>query len=92
MNNPEEKYMLEYAMFERLPFRSQTEAIAKYGNILARRQHNKWQVTLYELHNTFVELWSGEQVQVYSTFKNSANKVAIFEPYLDAVNVSGLER
>jgi len=28
---------------------------------------------------------------VYSTFQNAANKVAIFEPYLDAVNVSELD-
>jgi hypothetical protein len=79
--------MLEYSMFDRLPFRSQTEAIAKHGTILAQRQHNKWVVTLYEFNNTFVELWSGEQAQVYSTFKHSANKVAIFEPYLDDVDV-----
>ncbi|MEJ8756996.1 hypothetical protein WG947_08320 [Pontibacter sp. H259] len=82
--------MHEYSWFERLPFRSQTEAIAKHGTILAQRQHNKWQVTLYEYHNTFVELWSGEQVQVYSTFKSNANKVTIFEPYLDGVNVQHL--
>ncbi|MBC5774833.1 hypothetical protein H8S95_12220 [Pontibacter sp. KCTC 32443] len=82
--------MLEYSMFERLPFRSQAEAIAKDGTILAQRQYNKWLVTLYEFNNTFVELWSGDNVQVFSTFKKSANASAIFDPYLDQVDVQDL--
>ncbi|NDK57439.1 hypothetical protein [Pontibacter fetidus] len=82
--------MLEYSMFERLPFRSQAEAIAKNGTILARRKYNTWHVTLYEFNDTFVELWSGDAVQVFSTFKASASKVAIFEPYLDSVDVGEL--
>ena len=84
--------MLEYSLFERLPFRSQAEAIAKDGTLLAQRNYNKWTVTLYELNNSFVELWNGEQVQVYSTFKQSANKVAIFEPYIDHVEVNDILR
>ena len=74
-------------MFDRLPFRSQEEALAKGGTILAQRKHNGWTVTLYTLNNSFVELWAGETVQVYSTFKKSANVVAILEPYADEVDV-----
>ncbi|HEY4650389.1 MAG TPA: hypothetical protein VIG72_03200 [Pontibacter sp.] len=79
--------MLEYSMFERLPFRSQAEVIARAGTILASRRYNNWHVTLYEFNNTFVELWSGEQVQVFSMFKHTASKVAVFEPYLGAIDL-----
>ena len=79
--------MQEYSMFERLPFRSQEEALAKGGTMLAQRKHNSWTVTLYALNNSFVELWSGETLQVYSTFKKSANALAILEPYADEVDV-----
>ncbi|WP_299821259.1 hypothetical protein [uncultured Pontibacter sp.] len=82
--------MLEYSMFERLPFRSQAEALAKNGTVLAQRKYNNWTVTLYTLNNSFIELWSGDKVQVYSTFKKSANAVAILEPYVDAVDVKEL--
>lgn len=83
--------MLEYSMFERLPFRSQAEVIAKAGTIVASRNYKQWHVTLFELDNRFVELWTGEKVQVFSTFKDSASKIAIFEPYLDAVDVQELD-
>ncbi len=83
--------MLEYSLFERLPFRNQAEAIVRDGNLLARRNYNNWQVTLYEYNNTFVELWQGAHAQVFSTFKSSANKVAIFEPYLQAVVVEEID-
>lgn len=74
-------------MFERLPFRSQEEALAKGGTMLAQRKYHGWTVTLYALNNSFIELWSGETVQVYSTFKKSANAVAILEPYADGFDV-----
>ncbi|GAB3204086.1 hypothetical protein ABID22_004016 [Pontibacter aydingkolensis] len=83
--------MQEFSMFERLPFRSQEEALAKGGTMLAQRKHNVWTVTLYFLNNSFVELWSGETVQVYSTFKKSANVVDILEPYADEVDVGDLQ-
>ena len=79
--------MLEYSMFERLPFRSQEEAIAKDGTLLAQRLHNGWTVTLYALNGSFVELWAGDEVQVYSSFKKTANAIAILEPYADGVDV-----
>ncbi|MDX5435592.1 MAG: hypothetical protein LPK03_00250 [Pontibacter sp.] len=79
--------MLEYSLFERLPFRSQEEAIAKDGTLLAQRLHNGWTVTLYALNGSFVELWSGETIQVYSSFKKSANAMVIFEPYADGFDV-----
>ena len=84
--------MLEYSLFERLPFRSQAEAIAKDGTLLAQRTYNNWTVTLYELNNSFVELWSGSDAEVFSVFKKSANKVAIFEPYIDHLEVSSFLR
>ncbi|WP_242929337.1 hypothetical protein [Pontibacter vulgaris] len=79
--------MLEYSMFDRLPFRSQTETLAKHGTLLARRSYNNWTVTLYTLNNSFVEVWSGNEIEVMSSFKNSANAIAILEPYTDAIDV-----
>lgn len=82
--------MLEYSMFERLPFRSQAESLAKDGTILAQRNYNNWTVTLYTLQNSFVELWQGEHAQVISTFKASANAVAILDPYIDSIDVQDI--
>jgi hypothetical protein len=82
--------MLEYSLFERLSFRDQAEEIARSGNLLARRNYNNWQVTLYEYNNTFVELWQGNNAEVFCTFKNTASKVIIFEPYLSSVEVENL--
>ncbi|MER2996811.1 hypothetical protein [Pontibacter populi] len=82
--------MLEYSMFERLPFRKQAEIIAKNGTLVAQRNYKQWMVTLYKVNNSFVELWSGDNMQVYSTFKQSANTVAIFDPYLDEVDFTDL--
>lgn len=79
--------MLEYSLFERLPFRSQTESLAKEGIVLAQRKHNSWTVTLYSLDNAFVELWSGEKAQVISTFKKTASAVAILEPYINELHI-----
>lgn len=79
--------MLEYSMFERLPFRSQAESLAKDGTILAQRNYNGWEVTLYSLNGLFVELWAGKEAQVISTFKKSANAIAVLDPYIDDMNV-----
>ncbi|WP_299754741.1 hypothetical protein [uncultured Pontibacter sp.] len=79
--------MLEHSMFERLPLRSQAETLAKEGTLLAQRKFNSWTVKLYTLNNTFVELWTGEEAQVISTFKTSASAVAVLEPYLGEVDV-----
>lgn len=79
--------MLEYSMFDKLPFRSQAETLAKDGTFVAQRQHNNWTVTLYSLNDSFVELWTGEQVQVFSTFKKSAKALAILEPYAEAIDI-----
>ena len=82
--------MQEYSMFERLPLRSQAEVLAKDGTVLAQRRFNGWTVTLYALHSTFVERWSGKEAEVYSTFKKSADAVTVLEPYLDAIDVQDL--
>jgi hypothetical protein len=82
--------MLEYSMFERLPLRSQTDALAKDGTILAQRNYNNWTVTLYALHNSFVERWHGNDMEVISTFKESANPIAILEPYVEAIDIQSL--
>ncbi|WP_162054588.1 hypothetical protein [Pontibacter pamirensis] len=79
--------MLEYSMFERLPFRSQAESLAKDGTILAQRSYNDWQVTLYSLNGLFVELWAGKEAQIISTFKKTANAVAVLDPYIDDIDV-----
>ncbi|MDX5417686.1 MAG: hypothetical protein LPK09_00615 [Hymenobacteraceae bacterium] len=80
--------MLEFTMFERLPIRSQAETLAKEGTVIAQRQHKGLTVTLYTLYNGFVELWSGNHVQVYSTFKETAKAGDILEPYLDTLEVA----
>ncbi len=79
--------MLEYSMFERLPFQSQSEFLGKRGTVLAQRKHKEWLVTLYSLNGLFVELWAGKEAQVVSTFKKSANAIAVLEPYIDAIDV-----
>jgi hypothetical protein len=79
--------MLEYSWFERLPLRSQTETLARDGIVLAQRKHNDWVVTLYTLHNVFVERWTGKEAEVISTFKRSANAVAVLEPYIAEIDV-----
>lgn len=74
-------------MFERLPFRSQEEAIARDGTLIAQRHHKGWTVTLFALHHTFVELWSGRDAEVFSTFKKSARAVDVLEPYLEGMDI-----
>ena len=79
--------MLEYSMFDRLPLRRQAEIIATKGTLIAQRNYNQWVVSLYKVENAFVELWSGDTIQVYSTFREPANTIAIFDPYLDKIDV-----
>lgn len=78
-------YMLEYSMFERLPYRSQREALKKEGTLIARRQVNGYTILLYILGHTFVEVWTGTEAEVVTTFKKSANAMAVLEPYVDAM-------
>lgn len=79
--------MLEYSMFERLPFRSQIEALTTHGTLLAQRRYNTWTVTLYVVNGAFVELWSGKEAEVISTFKKSANALDVLEPYVEGIDV-----
>jgi hypothetical protein len=79
--------MLEHSMFERLPLRSQAETLAKEGTILAQRQFKSWTVTLYTLNHVFVEVWTGQEAQVISTFRKSANALAVLEPYVEGLDV-----
>ena len=79
--------MQEYSMFERLPFRSQKEIVARDGTLLAQRRHNNWLVTLYETDHAFIEHWCGDDVQVFTSFKKTVNAVAIYEPYVNLINV-----
>ncbi len=80
--------MLEYSMFERLPLHYQTETLSKKGLILGQRTYNGWAVTLYTLNDAFVELWSGNGMAVTSTFKKSADALAVLAPYVDAVDIA----
>ncbi len=82
--------MLEYAMFERLPAWSQVDTLTKQGTQLAQREHNEWTVSLYSLHNRFVELWAKNGLFVTSTFQPDASPLDIVEPYLEHVNVKHL--
>ena len=77
-------------MFERLPQRSQIDTLAKDGVKLAQRTYKGWAVTLFSLHGLFVEQWVGNDMQVMSTFKKSANAVTVLEPYLDDLDVQEL--
>lgn len=75
--------MQEYSMFEKLPFRSQQEALHKGGTLIAQRTFNGYTVSLYTLGNTFVERWAGKGMEVISTFKVPSNAMAVLEPYID---------
>lgn len=74
--------MLEYSMFERLPYRSQREALKKEGTLIAQRQVNGYTILLYTIGHTFVEVWTGTEAEVVTTFKKSANVMAVLEPYI----------
>ncbi|MBF8964523.1 hypothetical protein I0P70_14815 [Pontibacter sp. FD36] len=82
--------MLEYSMFERLPYRSQREALKKEGTLIARRQVNGYTILLYTLGHTFVEVWTGAEAEVVSTFKQTASAMAVLEPYADEVDIRQL--
>ncbi|EJF08141.1 MULTISPECIES: hypothetical protein [Pontibacter] len=82
--------MLEYSMFERLPYRSQREALKKEGTLIARRQVNGYTILLYTLGHTFVEVWTGAEAEVVSTFKQTASAMAVLEPYADEIDIRQL--
>lgn len=77
-------------MFERLPFRSQREALKEGGTLIAQRQVGDYTITLYTLDHVFVEVWTGKEAEVVSTFKKSAGAIAVLEPYLDEVDIQHL--
>ncbi|PVY37938.1 hypothetical protein [Pontibacter virosus] len=82
--------MLEYSMFERLPYRSQREALKKEGTLIARRQVNGYTILLYVIGHTFVEVWTGTEAEVVSTFKKTADALAVLEPYANEVDIRQL--
>lgn len=88
--SPETCHMQEYSMFERLPFRSQQEALHRGGTLIAQRTFNGCTVTLYTLGNTFVEVWISKEVEVVSTFKKTAHALAVLEAYVDNIDVLGI--
>lgn len=77
-------------MFERLPYRSQREALKKDGTLIASRQVNGYTIFLYTLGHTFVEVWTGTEAEVVSTFKKSAAALAVLEPYAEEVDIRQL--
>ncbi len=79
-------------MFERLPYRSQRETLKREGTLVASRMVNGYTISLYTLGHTFVEVWSGTEVEVVSTFKHSANAMAVLEPYTQQVDIDHLLR
>ncbi|PKV62428.1 hypothetical protein [Pontibacter ramchanderi] len=82
--------MLEYSMFERLPYRSQREALKKDGTLIARRQVNGYTILLYTWGHTFVEVWTGSEAEVVSTFRQTADALAVLEPYANEVDIRQL--
>lgn len=77
-------------MFERLPYRSQREALKKEGTLIARRQVNGYTILLYVIGHTFVEVWTGTEAEVVSTFKKTADALAVLEPYANEVDIRQL--
>ena len=77
-------------MFEKLPYRSQREALKKEGTLIARRQVNGYTILLYILEHTFVEVWTGTEAEVVSTFKKTADALAVLEPYANEVDIRQL--
>ncbi|AKQ45199.1 hypothetical protein TH63_05440 [Rufibacter radiotolerans] len=79
--------VLEHSLFEKLPPWNQAEILAQKGRELAQRQHLDWTVTLFSLNNHLVEVWARRGLEIISSFKVSAHPVAIYEPYLPAIEV-----
>ncbi|QCR22698.1 hypothetical protein [Pontibacter sp. SGAir0037] len=82
--------MLEFSMFKRLPLWSQAEVLMKEGTMVAQRQHLEWEITLYQLNNHFVELWSGKGLRVVGSFHQEAPALQVLDPYTDAIDVQHL--
>ncbi len=79
--------MFEHSLFHQLPVRNQVALLARQGTALAHRNHKDWRITLYAINNYFVECWEKDGLEIVGSFKNSANPVAILEPYLDNLEV-----
>ena len=82
--------MLEFSMFQRLPSWSQAEVLTKQGALLAQRPHQEWTVSLYYLHNRYVELWERNGLQITASFHSDSVALAVVEPYLAFVHVQHL--
>ena len=82
--------MIEYTLFNRLPAGSQLAILAQKGNKLAQRNHKEWVITLYTLHNYFVESWAKSGTEIIGTFQVNADPLEILEPYLDSIEVQHL--
>ncbi|GAB2534432.1 hypothetical protein GCM10027189_14390 [Rufibacter soli] len=44
-------------------------------------------ITLFSLDNRLVEVWSRQELKIISSFKATALPLAIYEPYLKAIEV-----
>lgn len=75
--------MLEYTLFRKLPFGSQIDELNQKGTLLAVRNHKDWTITLYMVHNHFVERWAKNGLDIIGTFQKAANSISILEPYID---------
>lgn len=80
-------HKLEYNIFNRLPTWSQVETLTKEGTALVQRKHHNWEITLYSLHNYFVELWTKDGLEIIGSFYQAANPMAILEPYTDHIEI-----
>jgi hypothetical protein len=81
--------MLEHAMFDRLPVGSQIDVLAQKGTVLAQRQHKEWSITLFSMHNYFVELWAKQELEIVGSFHKTANPMEILEPYMEGIDMEG---
>lgn len=82
--------MLEFSMFERLPYWSQREALKKEGTLIARRHVKGYTILLYTLGHTFVEVWTGTEAEVVCNFKKTSDAMTVLEPYADEVDIQQL--
>ncbi len=82
--------MFEYSLFHRLPVWSQVEVLTKKGNLLARRKHKDYTISLYHLDNYFVEVWTKAGLRIATSFRNTTKTITIMEPYLENITVQDL--
>jgi hypothetical protein len=83
--------MLEYNVFERLPSWSQVAVLKATGTRLGQRQHQDWTITLYIWQHRFVEVWSRADLEVVTSFHHNARPLAILDPYMQQIDLAGLQ-